>query len=68
MEMRTERRVIGFRQDAAGDWVVVMECGHERHARHDPPLTVREWVLTEAGRMSWVGRGMECAACAGEAG
>ena len=58
-----DRRVVGFRQDLAGDWVMVLECGHERHVRHDPPWMVREWVLTEAGRSGWVGRGTECAMC-----
>jgi hypothetical protein len=59
------RIVVGFRQDQAGDWVVKLDCGHERHVRHDPPWMVREWVTTEAGRESWMGRTMECGECDG---
>ena len=58
-----ERRVAGFRKDEVGDWVAILECGHERHVRHDPPWMMREWVLTEAGRTGWIGRMMVCRAC-----
>ncbi len=58
-----ERRIVGFHQDAAADWVADLECGHTRHVRHDPPWTVREWVLTEEGRASFVGQTLGCAKC-----
>ena len=58
-----ERVVIGFRQDEAGAWIVRLACGHERHVRHDPPWTVREWVLTPEGRARWIGLPMTCALC-----
>lgn len=58
-----QRKIVGFYQDEAGDWTAMLECGHGRHVRHDPPWTVREWVTTEAGRAEWIGRLMECTKC-----
>ncbi|WP_421800861.1 DUF3565 domain-containing protein [Granulicella sibirica] len=62
-ERRMESVVVDFRQDEAGDWIMRLACGHERHVRHDPPWTVREWVLTPEGRAAWIGRSMPCPAC-----
>jgi Protein of unknown function (DUF3565) len=57
------RVVVGFYQDDEGDWAARLECGHGLHVRHDPPWTVREWVVTEAGRMERIGTVMECKRC-----
>jgi len=40
-----------------------LDCGHTQHVRHDPPWTVWEWVTTEAGRSSHVGKELECKKC-----
>ena len=29
--------ITGFHQDAAGDWVAELACGHAQHVRHRPP-------------------------------
>ena len=58
-----ERKIVAFRQDDAGDWIAVMECGHTRHMRHRPPWEERLWVLTESGRRSRLGAVLDCRAC-----
>ena len=40
----------GFHQDAEGHWVAELSCGHSQHVRHQPPFTLRPWVLSEQGR------------------
>jgi len=58
-----QRRIVGFHQDAEGDWVAELECGHGQHVRHDPPWQVREWVTTPEGRAGYVGHRLECRRC-----
>jgi hypothetical protein len=60
----SDRKIVGFERDEAGDWVAQLECGHTRHVRHRPPWEVREWVLTEEGRSSRLGVPLACRACA----
>ena len=57
------RAVIGFEKDEVGHWAARLECGHSIHVRHDPPWTVREWVLREEERAKRLGREMECNRC-----
>ena len=57
------RSITGFDKDDSGDWRAKLECGHYQHVRHDPPLRVREWVLTEEGRRSRLGGELECRKC-----
>ena len=58
-----QRKIAGFHQDEEGQWVAELECGHTRHVRHEPPWTIREWVLTPEGRESRLGTLVECAEC-----
>ena len=58
------RRIVGFHPDGEGHWVADLECGHTQHVRHDPPWQLRPWVLTPAGRAGFLGRMLECTACA----
>lgn len=58
-----KRRIIDFNQDVDKDWRAKLECGHYQHVRHNPPLRVREWVLTEQGRASRMGEKLECKKC-----
>jgi len=62
-----KRRIIGFHQDgavnAASDWVADLECGHSQHLRHQPPWTLRPWVLTEEGRRAFLGHELVCLKC-----
>ncbi len=58
-----QRAASGFHQDADGDWVVDLCCGHAQHARHDPPFTLRPWVTTAGGRASKLGEPFDCVRC-----
>ncbi len=58
-----QRKIVGFYQDEEGHWTAQLECGHGRHVRHNPPWETREWLTTEAGRMQWVGKMLECKKC-----
>ncbi len=62
----SERRILGFLQDDAGEWVADLSCGHRRHVRHRPPFEVRTWVLDDAGRSAHVGNRIDCFLCADE--
>lgn len=57
------RKIVGFHQDDAGDWVADLDCRHGIHMRHNPPWSVREWVQTENGRMQFLGHELECRKC-----
>lgn len=59
-----ERRIVGFRTDEAGDWIAELDCGHARHVRHEPPLSERPWVRSEAGRAARLGTTLACGRCA----
>lgn len=60
------QRIVGYRQDEFGDWVAELACGHGQHIRHEPPLTVRPWVLTPAGRSRFIGHELNCKICDGD--
>jgi Protein of unknown function (DUF3565) len=60
----TERRIVNFDLDDEGHWRAELECGHYQHVRHQPPMTAREWVLTEAGRREKLGTKLVCKKCA----
>lgn len=55
--------IVGYHQDAEGDWVAELDCGHGQHVRHRPPWELREWVTTEAGRAERVGQRLPCRSC-----
>jgi hypothetical protein len=55
--------IVGFHQDAAGDWVAELACGHAQHMRHRPPWQSRPWVETEAGRAAKLGAAIDCLKC-----
>jgi hypothetical protein len=59
----SQRQIVGFHQDAEGQWVAELECGHTQHVRHTPPWQVRPWVLTEAGRGARLGTLLSCRLC-----
>jgi len=62
-EFFMERSIVGFHQDSENHWVAELECGHFQHTRHDPPWTLRPWVLTPDGRASMIGAKLECKKC-----
>src|SRR5829696_3917818 len=55
-----KRIITGFDKDDENHWRAVLDCGHRQHVRHDPPLTTRNWVLTEDGRASRLGFELNC--------
>ena len=57
------RGIVGFHQDEQGDWVADLICGHGQHVRHQPPMTVRHWVLTPEGRARHLGTQLNCKKC-----
>ena len=58
-----DQPIVGFHRDDEGHWVAELACGHNQHVRHDPPLVVRRWVLTEEGRAAFLGTTLECKKC-----
>lgn len=58
-----ERAITGFGQDDVGDWLAHLECFHRQHVRHKPPFFNRPWVVTEAGRASFLGKPLSCVRC-----
>ena len=58
-----KRSIVGFHLDNENHWVAELECGHNQHVRHDPPMVERPWVLTQDGRDSFLGYGLVCLKC-----
>ena len=58
-----ERAIIGFEQDAEGEWVARLDCGHTQHVRHRPPFQERPWVESPAGREAKLGSELDCLFC-----
>jgi tellurite resistance-related uncharacterized protein len=58
-----QRAMRAFHLDDEGHWVAELSCGHRQHVRHQPPFTLRPWVVTEQGRAGRIGQALECAAC-----
>lgn len=49
---------------ASGEgWVAELECGHNQHVRHNPPLITREWVTSPEGRAWGIGKILDCPKC-----
>jgi hypothetical protein len=61
-----DRRITGFHQDKESFWVSELECGHNQHVRHRPPMVVRHWVNHEKGRKERLGTLLACKVCASE--
>ena len=55
--------IVAFHQDEEQHWVAELECGHDQHVRHDPPLALRPWVLTIEGRERALGQMLDCKKC-----
>lgn len=55
--------IIGYHRDDEGHWVAQLACGHNQHARHDPPLTHCQWVKNIAGRDSMLNFELGCQNC-----
>jgi tellurite methyltransferase len=58
-----QRKMVGFHQDAESYWVAELDCGHTQHVRHQPPFTLRPWVVTAEGRAARLGQTLDCVLC-----
>ncbi len=58
-----DRRITGFHQDEESFWVAELECSHNQHVRHRPPMVVRHWVNYEEGRKERLGTLLDCKVC-----
>lgn len=58
-----KQKIVGFHLDEHNDWVADLACSHGQHVRHQPPLSVRPWVLTDEGRRSRLGSELNCLRC-----
>lgn len=57
------RTMLSFSPD--GDaWIASLDCGHNRHIRHRPPLSSFAWIDDPEGRDAHVGQLIECGRCA----
>lgn len=63
LNLAMKRRITGFYEDVEGHFVAILECGHEQHVRHKPPMVERPWVLTPEGRQSRIGETLDCPFC-----
>ncbi len=55
--------IAAFHQDAAGEWVAELACGHRQHVRHRPPWQVRAWVQDPEARAARIGAPIDCPLC-----
>ena len=62
-EATVQRKIIGFHQDAAQEWVADLACGHQQHVRHAPPWFNHPWVVSPEGRRSRLGSTLDCKHC-----
>jgi hypothetical protein len=58
-----KQSITGYHKDEEDHWVAELECGHNQHVRHDPPLVNRHWVTSEQGRNSMLGYKLNCVKC-----
>jgi tellurite resistance-related uncharacterized protein len=58
-----ETQIVGFHEDAGGEWVADLACGHRQHMRHRPPWQSRPWVLADEGRAAKLGAAIDCPLC-----
>ena len=58
-----KQKIVDFDKDDENHWRAILDCGHRQHVRHDPPMTVRPWVLSEEGRTSRLGFELDCKHC-----
>jgi hypothetical protein len=58
-----KQTIVGYHQDEEDHWVAELDCGHNQHVRHNPPLVNRPWVATLDGRDSMLGHQLNCVKC-----
>ena len=57
------RKILSFEIDQDHEWRVILDCGHRRHLRHDPPRETRPQLDNPEARQAVIGRRIECGRC-----
>ena len=57
------RTIVSFDKDDEDDWRVLLDCGHRRHLRHDPPRESRPDLVDPERRAAALGKRIECGRC-----
>jgi tellurite resistance-related uncharacterized protein len=57
------RIITGWRREAPDVVVLHLDCGHDRHVHHRPPLSSHAWVQDDAATAARVGHPIECLRC-----
>jgi len=57
------RFITAYGNDEDGHVVAVLDCGHGRHMRHEPPASLRAWVNDAQGRADRKGEAVDCLKC-----
>jgi Protein of unknown function (DUF3565) len=58
-----DHTITGYFQDADGQWVATLSCGHSQHIQHAASRNNHAWFLTETGRDDKIGVLMVCKHC-----
>ena len=58
-----QQKIVSFDKDEEGDWFARLECGHNRHVRHNPPWFNRPWVEQPESREKLLGTQLNCKKC-----
>jgi tellurite resistance-related uncharacterized protein len=60
------RVIMSWRREASNETSAVvlrLDCGHDRHVHHRPPLSSHTWVTDDAACQARVGATIECLRC-----
>jgi tellurite methyltransferase len=57
------RIITSWRREGPAVVVLRLECGHDRHVQHRPPLSSHTWATDDAATAARVGHPIECLRC-----
>jgi len=58
-----DAKITGYHRDLEDHWVAELDCGHNQHVRHNPPMESRPWVTSADGRNQFLGQKLNCILC-----
>ena len=62
--MAMMRTILRFQRDEEQEWTAILDCGHKRHLRHDPPRESRPLLEDPQFREDSLGQKIDCGRCA----